>query len=151
MDCEVILFLKTAGFKMKNEFWAWTWDQMLCYISDFDQTEKKISKDFSSNSKHSLYLFNVKRGQSENKYIWYTSCSSVAFSAILHLCSHTFFPACLSTMAPSLSLPGLAMVRHLTSCDSYSTVSSSCTWRQKTTAMRRISTLPHHSLSEWLA
>lgn len=61
----------------------------------------------------------------------------------------TFFPACLSTMAPSLSLPGLAMVWHLTSCDSYSTLRSSCTWREKMTAMRRI--LPHHSLSEWLA
>lgn len=62
---------------------------------------------------------------------------------------HTFFPACLSTMAPSLSLPGLAMVWHLTSCDSYSTVGSSCTWRQNTAAMRMISTLPHHSLTGW--
>lgn len=49
--------------------------------------------------------------------------------------SVTFFPACLSTMAPSLSLPGLAMVRHLTSCDSYSAVGSSCTWRQETTRL----------------
>lgn len=45
--------------------------------------------------------------------------------------SHTFFPACLSTMAPSLSLPGLAMVQHLTSCDSYNTVGSLCTWRRR--------------------
>lgn len=45
--------------------------------------------------------------------------------------SLTFFPACLSTMAPSLSLPGLAMVQHLTSCDGYSAGGSSCTWRQR--------------------
>lgn len=69
--------------------------------------------------------------------------------AVLYLSLRTFFPVCLSTMAPSLSLPGLAMAWHLTSCDSYSRVGSSCTWRhtnahtQKTTttaAVRRAQT-----------
>ena len=41
----------------------------------------------------------------------------------------TFLPACLSTMAPSRSLPGLAMVQLLTSCEGYGTAGASCTWR----------------------
>lgn len=37
------------------------------------------------------------------------------------------------------------MAWHLTSCDSYSRVGSSCAWRQKTTTVRRTQTLVHQS------
>ncbi|MEQ2160787.1 hypothetical protein GOODEAATRI_002977 [Goodea atripinnis] len=46
-------------------------------------------------------------------------------------------------MAASRSPPGLAMVRHLTSLDAYSTVGSSCTWGGKTETESFLSDVVH--------
>lgn len=59
----------------------------------------------------------------------------------------TFFPAVFSTMAPSRSDPGLAMVHLMTSCGSYGSQVSSWAWNTHIQCKWELEKLIQHSIS----